>query len=207
VKKRPRQTPVRPWWRHPLKVLLRARLRRRHVHGTLMHRLLGEKVFEPSLWYPNRDAVARGMAFGAFSGFLPLPGQSILAVLLCYALRGNVATAVLGTFLSNPFTTPAIWWLQFKLGQWLLPLLNWMETDEYREAGRSVFRYGFSFGKPFLLGSLVSSVVVGLLAYPLTLWTWNRVEAAMLRRRARRAALLEAEAEEARRSAKENAEE
>jgi uncharacterized protein (DUF2062 family) len=187
--------------------MLRVRPRRRHVHGTFVHRLLGEKLFEPSLWIPNRQAVARGMAWGTFAGFLPVPGQSILAVLLCYALRGNIATAVLATFLSNPLTTPAIWWLQFKLGRWLLPLLRWMETDEYREAGRSVIRYGFTFGKPFLLGSVVSSIVLGLVAYPLTLWAWGLVEAAALRRRRHRMRQRAAEEAERRAEAKENAEE
>ncbi|HEX2613329.1 MAG TPA: DUF2062 domain-containing protein [Fibrobacteria bacterium] len=205
MKRAHRRKPLnRPWWRAPLRYMLRVRPRRRHVHGTLVHRLLGEKLFEPSLWIPNREAVAHGMAWGTFAGFLPLPGQSIVAVLLCYALRGNIATAVLATFLSNPLTTPAIWWLQFKLGRWLLPLLRWMETDEYREAGRSVIQYGFSFGKPFLLGSLVSAVVLGLAAYPLTLWVWDLVEAAALRRRKRRASQRAAEAAEHRAAAKDH---
>ena len=188
--------PDRPWWRSTFRFLLRARLRRRHVHGTLLHRLLGERLFAPQLWIPNADSAARGMAFGTFVGFLPLPGlQMFFAILICYILRANIAAAVLGTLLTNPLTTPAIVFAQYKLGRWLLPAMQYVDNGEYRLAGRS-----FAAFKPFLVGSLVSSVVLGLLAYPVTLGVWKLAAAAVARRKRRRAA-------EALATAKENAEE
>jgi uncharacterized protein (DUF2062 family) len=181
MKKRPK--PARPWWRAFLLMLLRARLRRRHVHGTFLHRLLGERLFAPQLWIPNADSAARGMAFGTFVGFLPLPGlQMFFAVLLCYVLRANIAAAVLGTLLTNPLTTPAIVWAQYKLGRWMLPAVRYVDTGEYVLAGRS-----FAALKPFLLGSFVSSVVLGLLAYPLTLGAWKLAAGVIARRKRRRA--------------------
>jgi uncharacterized protein (DUF2062 family) len=194
--------PVRPWWRTPIRYLLKVRPRRRHVHGTLVHRLLGERVFHSSLWVPERDAVARGMAIGMFVGFLPVPGlQIFFSALVCYALRSNIAVAALATFVTNPFTAPAIVWAQYQFGVWLLPYLKWT-SHEYAGAGGNFL----SYGKPFLVGSLTSSVVFGLLSYPLTHWTWNVVEAAVLRRRRHAAAARAAEAEERRLTAKENAE-
>jgi uncharacterized protein (DUF2062 family) len=182
MKKRPK--PAWPWWRAPFRFLLRARLRRRHVHGTLLHRLLGERLFAPQLWVPNMESAARGMALGTFIGFLPVPGlQMFFAVLLCYILRANIAAAVLGTFLTNPFTTPAIIWAQYKFGQWLLPAMQYVATDEYRAAGRSFAAYG----KPFLVGSLVSSVILGVLAYPITVGLWKLVAAVIVRSKRRRA--------------------
>lgn len=200
--KRPK--PVRPWWRHPLKVLLRARLRRRHVHGTLMHRILGERLLAPALWIPNREATALGFSLGVLAGFLPLPGlQIVFAAVLCYFFRSNVAAAVLATFITNPFTTVPISVAQYKLGQWLLPAVQVVDTGEYARVGR----YFSSIFLPFLLGSAVSAVVLALISYPLTLWTWSLVKAAIERRREHAAALRRAAAAEARLTAKENAEE
>jgi uncharacterized protein (DUF2062 family) len=137
----------------------------------------------PRLWIPTVDSAALGMALGTFVGFMPLPGlQMFFAVLLCYIFRANIAVAVLGTFLTNPFTTPAIVWAQYSLGRWLLPAMRFVDTGEYRLAGRS-----FAAVKPFLVGSLVSSVVLGLLAYPLTLGIWKLSAAAVARHKHRRA--------------------
>ena len=192
MKKRLSPKPERPWWRTPFRFLLRARLRRRHVHGTLLHRLLGERLFAPELWIPNADSAARGLALGTFVGFLPLPGlQMFFAVLLCYILRSNIAAAVLGTFFTNPFTTPAIVFAQYKLGPALLPAMQYVDTGEYRLAGRSLAAF-----KPFLVGSLVSSVVLGLIAYPVTLGVWKLSAAAVARRKQRRARELAAHAAE-----------
>jgi uncharacterized protein (DUF2062 family) len=196
MKPRTSVKPERPWWRTPFRFLLRARLRRRHVHGTFIHRILGERLFAPELWIPTADSAARGMALGTFIGFLPLPGlQMFFAVLICYILRANIAAAVIGTFLTNPLTTPAIIFAQYKLGQALLPAMQYVDTGEYQLAGRSVAAL-----RPFLLGSLVSSVVLGLLAYPVTLGAWKITAAAVARRKRLRAA-------EALATAKENAEE
>jgi uncharacterized protein (DUF2062 family) len=142
------------------------------------------------------------MAIGVFNGLLPLPGlQVFFSALLCYAMRSNVAVAAHATLISNPFTTPPNVWAQFKRGQWLMSL-QWWTGSEYEGAGR----YFADYGRPFLAGSLTSAVLLGMLAYPLTLWVWNVVEAAVLRRRLRIAAARAAEAEERRRTAKENAE-
>ncbi len=203
MKPRKSLKPNRPWWRTPFRYLLRARLRRRHVHGTFIHRMLGERLFAPELWIPSAESAARGMALGTFIGFLPLPGlQMFFAVLICYILRANIAAAVIGTFLTNPLTTPAIIFAQYKLGQALLPAMQFVDTGEYQIAGRSLAAF-----RPFLVGSLVSSVVLGLLAYPITLGLWKIFAAAVARRKQRRSLELAEARVEARTTAKENAEE
>jgi hypothetical protein len=193
MKNRRNPKPDRPWWRTPFQFLLRLRLRRRHVAGTLLHRLLGERLFAAQLWIPNAESAALGMALGTFVGFLPLPGlQAFFAILFCYLFRANIAAAVLGTLLTNPFTTVPIMAGQYKLGLWLLPAMKYVETDESRSAGR----YLAAYGKPFLLGSLVSAVVLGLLAYPVTLGVWKISAAAVARRKERRLRLRERAAHE-----------
>lgn len=68
---------------------------------------------------PHR--IARGVFVGTFVNFPPIFGiQMPAAVLLAWALRGNVLAAVLGTLLSNPITTPLIALVSLNLGHWML---------------------------------------------------------------------------------------
>ncbi len=68
---------------------------------------------------PHR--IARGVFVGTFVNFPPIFGiQMPAAVLLAWALRGNVLAAVLGTLLSNPITTPLIALVSLNLGHWIL---------------------------------------------------------------------------------------
>lgn len=68
---------------------------------------------------PHR--VARGVFVGTLVNFPPIFGIQIpMAVLLAWAVRGNVLAAALGTLLSNPVTTPLIALVSLNLGHWML---------------------------------------------------------------------------------------
>ncbi len=108
------------------------------------------------------------MAIGAFLGFSPLIGLHIpISILLCCVFRANVMVAVAATFVSNPFTIAGLAWLQLKLGRWLAPDLAARALH-----GTGAARYFAGYGEPLLLGSLVFSIVGGLLAYWVALWVF-----------------------------------
>lgn len=68
---------------------------------------------------PHR--VARGVFAGTFVNFPPIFGFQLLAAAgLAWVMRGNILAALLGTFLSNPITTPIIAIVSLKLGHWML---------------------------------------------------------------------------------------
>jgi len=170
----------RPWWRWPLRVMLRIRPRRRNMHGSIAHRLLGSRLLEPHLWIPDKDSAARGAAIGLFFGMLPLPGlQFIPSALTCVFTRSNIATALLGTFTSNPLTVGGLLWMQVKLGQWMVPALAEVNSEQYNGASK----YFALYGKPLLLGSLTFAVLGGLTAYLTVLGIWRLAEAAVKRRK------------------------
>ena len=67
------------------------------------------------------EFVARGMAVGVFAGCFPFFGlQSIMGIILATLIRGSKLSAIAGTWISNPLTYLPIFWLNFKVGQWLL---------------------------------------------------------------------------------------
>ena len=57
---------------------------------------------------PHR--VALGFAIGVFTACTPFLGvQTVLACLLAFLLRVSMPAALLGTFIGNPLSWPAIW--------------------------------------------------------------------------------------------------
>lgn len=180
---RPRRIPPeRPWWRTPFRYLLRVRPKPRHLRGSLVHRLLGSRLFEPALWVPTRATLAMGVAIGAFFGMLPVVGlQILLSAVFCFFMRGNIAAAALATLVSNPFTAAGLLWMQVRLGHWVAPAFAAVDATHYDGATRYLAQYG----KPLLVGSLASAAIAALVAYPLTLAAWSIGERMVLRHRAR----------------------
>lgn len=166
----------KPWWRQSVRsgrrYYLRQFPRKKRLHGTFIHRLLGNRLFDPGLWIPARHSVAKGVAIGIFIGLMPFFGlQIILSLVCCFLFRVNVTAAVIATFISNPLTTGGIVWLQVLIGQWVAGPLEPEELERYVGALRFVMVYG----KPLMIGSVITSVLGAVLAYPLTLFLWTGV--------------------------------
>ena len=65
--------------------------------------------------------VALGCAAGVFAACTPFLGfQMALAIALAYLLRVSVPAALLGTFVGNPLSWPAIWTASYVAGVWVL---------------------------------------------------------------------------------------
>jgi uncharacterized protein (DUF2062 family) len=149
-----------------------------------MHRL--RRLPDP----PHR--IARGAFAGLFIGTLPIPGFQIAgALLLSWVMRGNLIAAALGTFVSNPVTTPLIAVPSIALGHWLLgierPLSPPAVMDAFAEAGGEVWhnllalfgRGDFHWGAlevffhdiywAYFVGSIGPGIVIGLAGYYLSL--------------------------------------
>ncbi len=67
------------------------------------------------------QAIAVGMACGAFSSASPLIGTHfITAAVLALIFRGNVIASTIGTWAGNPLSFPFIWLFTFQIGQVIL---------------------------------------------------------------------------------------
>lgn len=137
------------------------------------------------------EKIGRGMFAGTFVAFLPIPGiQMIAGGLLALAMRGNILAALLATFLSNPVTTPLIAVMSITLGHWMLgieaPLNAEMIGRAFGRAGQELWHnvvavftedrmhwdslvdFWNTIYWPYVVGSLVPSVVLALVMYGLT---------------------------------------
>lgn len=133
---------------------------------------LGTLLHDPNLWHLNRHSVARAMAVGLFAAFIPIPLQMLLAAVLAISVRGNMPIAISLVWLTNPITMPVVFICTYMTGAWLMNVpprslpdnLTW----EWISGQLS------TLWQPFLLGSVVLGVVLGALAYCLTMayWRW-----------------------------------
>ncbi len=152
---------------------------------------LGEMIFEPNLWHLNRHSVSFALFVGLFCCFLPMPGQTVIAVILCVWIRCNIPIALAGVWISNPLTMPAMFFATYKLGTWLLgqpdeitrvnPSFEWLSAQLY------------VVWAPLLLGSLIAGLTVGSTGFVLVRLAWRwRVSKEWAERREQRRHLARA---------------
>ncbi len=162
----------RPWWRKWKRYYLRQYPSRRKLHGGFLHRMLGNRLLDSSLWRPSRDNVAKGVAVGLFIGMLPVMGLQIaIAIACCFFWRVSIPSAVVSTFITNPLTAPPIILLQYRLGLWISGPVNPDEIERYAGA----LRFLIGHGKPLMIGSTVSALVFALIGYLSALVIWDIV--------------------------------
>lgn len=109
--------------------------------------------------------IARGLALGVFAGFFPLFGlQTILGLGLATFFRGHKLTAVLGTWVSNPFTYVPIYALNFQVGRWLLNSQDDFVLDSV-DSISELTPEGVQVVIPLFVGCAVMGLVSGTIAY------------------------------------------
>lgn len=183
-----------PWYRPVLRnwrrYYLRQFPRKKKLHGGLLHRILGNRLFDPGLWLPTRDTVAWGVAIGVFIGLMPFLGlQIVLSMLLCFAFRVNITAAVVATFISNPLTAVQILYVQRLVGMKLAGPVDPSELQLYS----GILRAWVEYGKPIMFGAVVTGAGAALVAYLLTLLLWSMFSKAAVKaiaaRQAKKASL------------------
>lgn len=131
---------------------------------------------DPNLLHINRQSISLAVAVGVFCAFLPIPGQTVVAISLCYLLRANLPLGVLAIWISNPLTIPPMFYLTHQLGTFLLgsdPVslsvqLNW---QWFRSLGGDILM-------PLFLGSILCGIFFAILSYfsILFLWRWKVIK-------------------------------
>jgi len=124
-------------------------------------------LFNRSLWMPCRDTVASGLAIGLFFSVMMIPFQTLPAAIFAMRLKANVPFAMAACWFSNPFTTPAILFAQFRLGEWMrehlrVPMPDFLTAVHFQPPG-----VGSLNAASFILGMFTSGIVLALCAYPI----------------------------------------
>jgi uncharacterized protein (DUF2062 family) len=168
------------WRRTRLGRYLRHLPRAKHIRGTWIHRIFGDRLLANELWHPTGQKFATGMAIGAFFALIPLLGQMIAAALAAFFLRANIPAAMAGTWISNPFTFPFCVYFQYRLGCFL----TGREPMDFK--GPDLLASLSGAPMPFLVGIIPAGLLLAAATYPVTLilweWTTRSIHAAKKRR-------------------------
>lgn len=174
-------------------------------------RLFEKFLHDPNLFHLNRHSVSVAFFWGLFIAILPVPGQMPLAALAALAFRCNLPIAVALAWVSNPFTTPFLLLISYKLGAFILqsdPLLNqgsmsyeslvnsaslvWAQlcSGNFIDSWQWLIKSLGGIWKPLLLGLVITGLLSGTLGYFVMqiFWRWQVTYAWQKRKKLRLAA-------------------
>ena len=77
-------------------------------------------LHDPNLWHLNRYSASMAMFIGLFSAFIPVPSQMPIAAVWAIWWRANLPISIALVWLTNPITSPPIFYASYKLGNFLL---------------------------------------------------------------------------------------
>jgi uncharacterized protein (DUF2062 family) len=149
------------------------------IHGLLNQpslRWVRRLAMDPNLFHLNRYSVSLAVAVGVFCAFIPLPGQTLIALLLCYALGANLPIGVLLIWISNPITIPPMFYLTYQLGTRILDteaiqFTVQMDWQWFKNLGNDILL-------PLFVGSFICGTILAIISYFIIfyLWRWKVVK-------------------------------
>jgi uncharacterized protein (DUF2062 family) len=136
------------------------------------------RVLRSELWRFTRRSVPRGVALGMLVGIILPIAQIFFAALFSFTVRANVPVAALTTFITNPFTTPFIWFVSYEVGAYLLrfdSMLYANPIDSFLKVTDlwSALSWATSEGKVLALGLVVVAVISAAVGYLATSFGWR----------------------------------
>jgi len=68
----------------------------------------------------NRKSISKGVLIGLFWGFIPMPMQMLAVLAVTPFIKFNLPIAISMVWLSNPFTMPFMYYMEYQTGNFLL---------------------------------------------------------------------------------------
>jgi len=135
--------------------------------------IFGNLLHNANLWHLNRRSVAKAFAVGLFFAFIPVPLQMVLAAGIAILVNANLSLSIALVWITNPLTMPAIFYICYLVGAWLLNT----ETQEFTfEANwQWVVDSLSTIGPAFLLGCIVCAILFAIIGFIgiNTLWRFS----------------------------------
>jgi len=128
---------------------------------------------DPNLLHLNRHSVSLAVFIGIFCAFIPIPIQTLLVIGMCFWWGANLPISMMIIWLSNPITIPPMFYLTYKLGNYL------MGTEVGKFSVTLSWQWFSQLGSEILLPLFVGSLLCGTLLASigyfsiLYLWRWK----------------------------------
>ena len=117
----------------------------------------------------NRKMVSRAMLVGLFIAMIPMPMQMLAVILIAPFFRFNVPIGVSLVWITNPFTMPVIYYVEYVTGNLLLM------REGVQEIELSMQWFTDNIGDifiPLYVGTAFYSVLFSVGGYYLVNWLW-----------------------------------
>lgn len=117
----------------------------------------------------NRRMISKGVLIGLFIAFIPMPMQMLAVVAVIPFTRFNVPIALAMCWLSNPFTMPAMYYMEYLTGSFILGMETTpveMTLEWFSENIGNIFI-------PLYVGTAFYSIFGSALAYYLVNHLWR----------------------------------
>jgi uncharacterized protein (DUF2062 family) len=140
-------------------------------------KIFGKLIHDPNLWHLNRYSVSTAFSAGLFAALMPVPFQMLLASALCIIFRGNLPIAAALTWATNPITTPPIAYFCYLVGTFIMGKTP--QHAKFEISYEWLMKEIGGIGLPFIIGSIVVSIVVAILSNIAIrlIWRWAIVKA------------------------------
>ena len=129
--------------------------------------------------------IGLGIAIGMGVSFTPLLGTHFIqAGIIAWLLRANIFSAMIGTFIGNPWTFPFFWWAGFSTGAHLFSFFGIRGADKipdditFNLLWDMIKTEPLSLFMPWMLGGYILLFVCVLVTYPLFLYFVKGAKAA-----------------------------
>ena len=118
-------------------------------------------------------SMAMGFTCGAMLSFTPFVGfHFIIAGFIAYLINASIFMAAIGTLVGNPWTFPIMWWGSLELGKWVLGYDSSVQIGQ-TFGMESIFYDIYSIMIPWMLGSLLISIILGPPIFFLMYWLFR----------------------------------
>ncbi|MEA1892890.1 MAG: DUF2062 domain-containing protein [Campylobacterota bacterium] len=117
----------------------------------------------------NRRMVSKAVFIGLFIAFIPMPMQMLLVLAMMPFIKFNVPIALAMCWLSNPFTMPPMYYMEYLTGSFLL-------GTEIEPVEMTIEWFSENLGNifiPLYTGTLVFSIISSLSGYWLVNHFWK----------------------------------
>jgi len=117
----------------------------------------------------NRKMVSRAILVGIFIAMIPMPMQMLAVILIAPFFRFNVPIGVSLVWITNPFTMPFIYYIEYLTGNFIL------QRDGVNNIELTMQWFTDNIGNvfvPLYVGTAFYSIVLSLGGYYLINWLW-----------------------------------
>lgn len=109
----------------------------------------------------NNKMVANGAFIGIYIAMIPMPMQMLAVLLLTFVGRFNLPVAISMCWLTNPFTMPFVYYIEFVTGNFLLG----KDTPEFTISSQWFIDNFDNIVVPLYVGAFFYAIVLSTFAY------------------------------------------